>query len=80
MKAQISELEKQLQKFKEEIALLRLNEARMTKELEETLDERDQYKRETKTLKQVNRAIEKDFRAVGTFFRFSTNKSLFRLI
>lgn len=61
----MNELEREILNVKDENTILRTNEAHLAKELDVLKDERDQYKRDYKALKQVNKNLEKDLREVN---------------
>lgn len=60
----IEELSKEIARIKEENAALRLREEQSLKEISGLQEEKDNYKKEYKGLKQINRALEKDIQEV----------------
>jgi hypothetical protein len=60
----------EISKIKEENVALRIKEEHFTKDNETLKEERDNYKREYKNLKQVNRALERDLQEVDIEFFF----------
>ena len=60
----MNELEQEIRGVKEENSALKVNEGRLTADLEMLKDERDHYRHDYKALKQVNKTLEKDLKEV----------------
>ena len=64
----ISEFDQQIKFLKEENTLLKSNEGESSKEIAMIRDERDRYRKDYKTIKQVNKALERDLKEVAPSF------------
>lgn len=68
----IGELDQEMKLVKDENTLLKSTESQVYKELEIVKDERDRFRKDYKTVKQVNKTLERDLKAVAllTIFKF----------
>ena len=65
--AKITQLEREIQVIRDENTILKATSTNQSKDIEALRDERDHYKRDYKSLKQINKNLEKDLREVRLF-------------